>query len=312
MAAQISLRAPSAFVVYRPDGRVLITESYDENTHAAAVDFWDVDSGQSIGQLKHESKINDAAFSLDGRTLVTGTDDSADIWNLQTQERVFKLQPSPAERINRVAFSPNGQWIATQSGKTISIWDARSGQALQQSGDDVSLLTRFVVSPDSTAIAYLEHADGEDDQLCVWRLQGQRDERCFDTQEDQPGSVAWSPDGGQIALGGYQGARIWRLPDGAGEKIDYLNGDEAAFVSDIAYSPVAPLLALSGGTVPILLRNSQNGEKVAEFGTRDAARRCSWQNLTFAPDGQALALQFITKDDNTAAIQIWKPTAGHW
>jgi KaiC/GvpD/RAD55 family RecA-like ATPase len=76
----------------------------------------------------HTSSVNLAAYSPDGRWIVTaGEDRTARVWEAKSGQQMMVLKHP--DRVNSAAYSPNGRWIVTASGDgTARVWDAESGQ----------------------------------------------------------------------------------------------------------------------------------------------------------------------------------------
>lgn len=81
--------------------------------------------------LESAREITQAAFSPDGRRVVTASADrTARIWNAMTGERSVPPLEHDA-RVVSAAFSPDGARIVTVSGdRTARVWDAATGQPL--------------------------------------------------------------------------------------------------------------------------------------------------------------------------------------
>ena len=63
--------------------------------------------------LSHPSPVEDAAFSPDGKTVVTGGDDgTARLWDAATGRAIGLILQHPRE-VTSVAFSPDGKTILT-------------------------------------------------------------------------------------------------------------------------------------------------------------------------------------------------------
>ena len=83
--------------------------------------------------------MNCAAFSPDGRWVVTGSDDwTARLWDAETGQQIQMLQ-SHTMRVNSVAFGPDGRLVLTGSGHiamtdlqdhTARLWDVETGREI--------------------------------------------------------------------------------------------------------------------------------------------------------------------------------------
>jgi WD40 repeat protein/serine/threonine protein kinase len=132
--------------VFSPDGKRVLTSSWDGTAR-----MWDVATGDTLVafSLVKGTSFSPvcAAFSSDGRRVVTAfegysdvrtmnrerkrfTDRAARIWDSQTGKELVILR-GHEDRIVSVQFSPDGQRVLTASwDKTARIWDAATGRQL--------------------------------------------------------------------------------------------------------------------------------------------------------------------------------------
>jgi hypothetical protein len=85
-----------------------------------------VSSATALLTLKgHSDDILAAAFSPDGRRIITGSrDQTARIWEAASGQELLRLHGHTAP-ISSVAFSPDGQWIVTSGDdRTTKVWKA--------------------------------------------------------------------------------------------------------------------------------------------------------------------------------------------
>src|SRR5438128_9360852 len=76
----------------------------------------------------HTRVITSAAFSPDGRWVVTASKDrTARIWEVKTGREVVLLR-GHADAVSAAAFSPDGRWVVTASeDRTARVWDVATG-----------------------------------------------------------------------------------------------------------------------------------------------------------------------------------------
>ncbi len=75
----------------------------------------------------HSSYVNSVAWSPDGKTIATGSnDESVKLWDAHTRECTGTLT-GHSSRVLSVAWSPDGKTIATGSwDKSVKLWDAHT------------------------------------------------------------------------------------------------------------------------------------------------------------------------------------------
>ena len=153
---------------FSPNGKLLATAggTTEADTAAPAAKLWDTATGEIVARpTGHAGLVLGAAFSQDGKTLVTcGTDDSVKLWNTTTWR---ELAPSLGEKdyLEALAMSPNGRTLATAcSDGTVKLWNLATRREVSSFllGEQVMHLA---FSPDGQTLA----ARTWGDVLRLWR-----------------------------------------------------------------------------------------------------------------------------------------------
>ena len=132
--------------------------------------LWDVASGQRLGSpmLAHQGPVLGLAFSPDGKTLASGSDDKSIIlWDVQKRQPRFRLR-EPCSAVLSLAFSPDGKTLAGGTlEENIMLWDTATGQTIGNplNRHDSAVLS-LAFSPDGKTLA----SSSQDKTVLLWDL----------------------------------------------------------------------------------------------------------------------------------------------
>ena len=101
----------------------------------------------------HASPVRSVAFSPDGRTLATGSDDNTvKLWDIANGKELRTLE-GHADVVSSVAFSPDGRTLATGSyDRTVKLWDIANGKELRTLEGHASPVWSVAFSPDGRTL----------------------------------------------------------------------------------------------------------------------------------------------------------------
>jgi WD40 repeat protein len=177
---------------------------------------------------EHSSDVMSVAFSPDGKSILTGSQDStARLWDLQGNLLgVFKGHETG---VTSVSFSPDGKSILTGAeDKTARLWDL-SGNLFQEFKGHQGIILSVTFSPDGKNIL----TGSMDKTARLWNLQG-KEIQAFKGHEDIISSVAFSSDGKSILTGSNdKTARLWDLQ---GNTLQVFKG-HTGVITSVAFSP---------------------------------------------------------------------------
>jgi WD40 repeat protein/tRNA A-37 threonylcarbamoyl transferase component Bud32 len=311
---------PVAAVAFSPDGRTLLTGSFDKTAR-----LWDAATSQARGlPLRHEDEVWAVAFSPDGRTVLTGSKDrTARLWDGATGQP--RGQPLRHENeVKAVAFSPDGRTVITGSfDKTARLWDAATGKPLGQPPlRHEGGVTAVAYSPDGR-IVLTGCLDGT---ARLWdaatgRLRGQPlrgepgPERILFTREGRPvltastdktaglsevvailprdrggrqtdpvWTVAFSPDGRTVLTGGKDGtARLWDAATGRPRGQPLRHGNE---VRAVAFSPDGRIVVTGGTDKTVRLWDLATGRPLGQPPLPE--EKSGPERILFTPEGRTV------------------------
>lgn len=107
-----------------PDGETAIS------IYSTALVLWDISNGQEIKRFTgHTKQINYAAFSPDGKTIISVAEDNTiKIWDIESDKEISSFTVNSGKVLS---VSPDGKTIISGSDKTIIIWDIESGKEIR-------------------------------------------------------------------------------------------------------------------------------------------------------------------------------------
>jgi len=244
----------------------------------------------------HTGAVYTAAFSADGRSIVTASSDkTARVWSALTGREVRQLR-GHADIVESAAFSPDGRRIVTASGdKTARIWDAVTGESVMQLVGHEGKVVFAAFSPEGQRIVT---ASG-DNTAVIWdAVTGQRLVQLIG-HTDSVAYAEFSPDGRRVATASLdRTARIWDAS--TGRLVVTLRGHEHS-VNSAAFSPDGNRVATTSSDKTAAIWDAKTGSPLVtlrghEHGVYDAR---------FSPDGEHLA---TASADGT--IRIWDVHTG--
>ena len=269
----VTIQVFARVVLFSPDGKTLAWLS------GKRIKLWDIATQTDLVTFYDPAFIVDSvAFSLDGKTLVTGSSatGSVKVWDIETGNAIdlghTKLGPR--------SFSTDSAILAsgTRDG-TVKLWNVTTGQNIGNlPHKHGSWIRRVAFSPDGKTLA--SYASGEGFTR-FWDVTTQTT-----TAKIANKSSRWtfSPDGRTfVSISGYK-IELWDVVTGT--KIGVLEG-HVNVINNVAFSPNGEILASassSDGEVKLWdVLTSQN------FATLDHPNNFAFIS-SFSPDGSILTV----------------------
>jgi class 3 adenylate cyclase/tRNA A-37 threonylcarbamoyl transferase component Bud32 len=195
--------------------------------------YWQRQSHLALRTLRaHLGGVTSAAFSPDGKRIVTGSKDwTAKVWDAAGGRELFTLT-GHSNWILSAAFSPDGRRTVAGSGDhTAKVWDAASGKELLTLKGHSNWIGSVAFSPDSRRIV----TGSGDETAKVWDAASGKHLLTLTGHGGQVWLAAFSPDGQRIVTGSSdKTAKVWE--SSGGEELLTLKGHSNA-VTCVAFSP---------------------------------------------------------------------------
>jgi Tol biopolymer transport system component len=258
--------------------------------------------GQEVAQvtLRHQGAfVVSAAYSPDGKTIVTANSGTAKIWDATTGQEVRTLRGHGGE-VKSAAYSPDGKTIVTGSQDgTAKIWDAATGQELRTLGGHPFVVDNAAYNPDGTTIVTAGYdRTAKTYEAKIWDAATGQELRTLASHRDTVNSVAYSPDGKTILTASDDGsATMWDVATGRRLRAP---GGYPSGVRSAAYSPDGKTIAAASG----------ENARIFDAATGQLLHTLTGHNATvlsvaYSPDGKTIV---TASQDHTA--KIWDTATG--
>ncbi len=146
-------RMPARTVEFSPDSSYIVA-SLDVSAR-----LWSAFDGKLIGELPHDGRMQYAAFSPNGSSIVTASSDGeVKLWHVPNGLEQRRFTDGHRKKVYMAVFSPNDRYIATASADaTARLWTVATGESIVlRHGEKVWALA---FSPDGKYLATAS-ADG--------------------------------------------------------------------------------------------------------------------------------------------------------
>ncbi|PID58768.1 hypothetical protein CSB45_01860, partial [candidate division KSB3 bacterium] len=246
----------------------------------------------------HTGSVWSAAFSPDGRRIVTASrDGTARVWDAATGAELACLTGHEGF-VESAAFSPDGTRIVTASWDgTARVWDAATGAALARlSGHEGGVLSA-AFSPDGTRIV----TASRDGTARVWNAATGAELARLNGHTGWVHSASFSPDGTRIVTASWDGtARVLDWDAATGAALARLT-EHADEVLSAAFSPDGTRIVTASRDETVRIWDAATGAALARL----SGHEDDVLSAVFSPDGTRIV---TASDDKTA--WVWDAATG--
>jgi WD40 repeat protein/tRNA A-37 threonylcarbamoyl transferase component Bud32 len=250
----------------------------------------------------HSSDVNSVAFSPDGTTLGSASDDKTiKLWNLVNGEEIRTLE-GHSNWIWTVAFSPDSKTLASGSAdKTIKLWNLKTGKLIRTLQGHSDGVTSIAFSPDDKTFA--SGSASKDKTIKLWNLETGKLIRTLEGHTNGVSSVVFSPDGKTLASGSWDKTiKLWNLE--TGELIRTFEGNAESILS-VAFAPDGVTLASGSADKTVKLWNLKTGKLIYTLkGHHDKVN-----SVAFLPRAGKNGVTLVSGSSDKT-IKLWNPVTG--
>lgn len=294
----LTLDSPNSLdsMAFSPDGNLLLGGRYYKGWF-----LWSTETGdllQSSPTMENDS-YPVTAFSPDGqRMAVTGADLCLEEREPATGDLIRRYDGYTAG-VSEVGYSDDSAEIrAAYSDARLRVWDAESGEVVNEIDLGNSIRSPRAISSDWRRIASTTDIVG---QVAVWDRVTSGPPVVFQARSTNPGFLRFSPDGTQLAVGGFdRDISVWNAT--SGEPFCRISLPDYTDPYTITYTPDSTRIAVKAGN-GVCLFWARTGQQVQLFEWNPGY----FDHLAFSPDGT----QMLTSGGAlSGTIQLWDVATG--
>lgn len=259
-------------VAFSPDGKTLLTSSYDKS-----IRLWDLPGGAERATLFMGEECNKAVYSPDGRWIAGGFwDGTVRLWDAGSLESRTLI--GHRIQVRRVLFSPDSQYVVSGStDRSVRISEVSTRKLVKAFEE----LPRGVMSLGLSADGRLLAAGCGSGEVRAWDFPEGKYMRSLDHYAGGAVALAVDPRGEKV-LAGYMDGRIVQWDPATG-RTNRWQGHHSE-VRDIAFSPDGKLVASASVDGSLQIWNAQSGESLGAFQDEGG-----FYAVQFSKDGKFLA-----------------------
>ncbi len=287
----------AADFLFTPDGRSLILRINQ------AVIRWDyLGAAESDEQpAGHGDEAWSAAFSPDGSTLATGSDDTDEtrtikLWDVATG-RLIRGWDGGRGTVAELAFAPRGRILASahlaKPGE-VRLWDAATGRRLAALAGHTDYVRTIAFSPEGMTLC----SAGSDGSIRLWDVATGGCLRVLNGHTREVRRVAFSPDGRVLVSASNDSTvRSWEVATGS--ILRTFPG--VAPIAAVAFAPDGRSIAAADENGMVSVWDVASGARLQSIASEHDYPLC----LSYSPDGRSLAVA-----GKTRTIRLWDPVTG--